>query len=126
MTQNIIVQATKILLVDLIGELLYFPIWWYTQGLKRVVLYVFNSIKNTNRNLAVGLMFKSLFKPMFGQYDREGRIISFFFRLILTFARTIAFLILVAIYLLAIVFWILLPVAVVWGIYNNINTLWKA
>ena len=126
MTQNIIVQATKILLVDLIGELLYFPIWWYTQGLKRVVLYVFNSIKDTNRNLAVGLMFKSLFKPMFGQYDREGRIISFFFRLILTFARTIAFLILVAIYLLAIVFWILLPVAVVWGIYNNINTLWKA
>ncbi|MBT4517032.1 MAG: hypothetical protein HOC78_03990 [Candidatus Komeilibacteria bacterium] len=126
MTQNIIVQAAKILLIDLIGELLYFPIWWYTQGLKRVVLYVFNSIKNTNRNLAVGLMFKSLFKPMFGQYDREGRIISFFFRLILTFARTIAFLILVAIYLLAIVFWILLPVAVVWGIYNNINTLWKA
>ena len=126
MTQNIIVQATKILLVDLIGELLYFPIWWYTQGLKRVVLYVFNSIKDTNRNLAVGLMFKSLFKPMFGQYDRQGRLISFFFRLILTFARTIAFLILVAIYLLAIVFWILLPVAVVWGIYNNINTLWKA
>ena len=126
MTQNIIVQAAKILLIDLIGELLYFPIWWYTQGLKRVVLYVFNSIKNTNRNLAVGLMFKSLFKPMFGQYDREGRIISFFFRLILTFARTIAFLILVAIYLLAIVFWILLPVAVVWGIYNNFNTLWKA
>ena len=91
-----------------------------------MLLYVFNSRKNTNRNLAVGLMFKSLFKPMFGQYDREGRIISFFFRLILTFARTIAFLILVAIYLLAIVFWILLPVAVVWGIYNNINTLWKA
>ena len=82
MTQNIIVQATKILLVDLIGELLYFPIWWYTQGLKRVVLYVFNSIKDTNRNLAVGLMFKSLFKPMFGQYDRQGRLISFFFRLI--------------------------------------------
>ena len=82
MTQNIIVQAAKILLIDLIGELLYFPIWWYTQGLKRVVLYVFNSIRNTNKNLAVGLMFKSLGKPMFGQYDREGRLISFFFRFI--------------------------------------------
>ena len=126
MTQNIIVQAAKILLIDLIGELLYFPIWWYTQGLKRVVLYVFNSIKDTNRNLAVGLMFKSLFKPMFGQYDRQGRLISFFFRLILTFARTIAFLLLVVIHLLVIVFWIFLPVVVVWGIYNNFNTLWKA
>ncbi|MFA6466798.1 MAG: hypothetical protein WCV71_02995 [Patescibacteria group bacterium] len=126
MTQNIIIQASKILLIDLIGEILYFPIWWYSQGLKRTVLYVFNSIKNTNRNLAVGLMFKSLFKPMFGQYDREGRIISFFFRLILTFARSIVFLILLCLYLLMIVFWIFLPVLVVWGIFNNFNTLWKA
>lgn len=126
MTQNVIVQAVKILFIDLVGEILYFPIWWYTQGLKRTVLYVFNTIKNTNRNLAVGLMFKSLFKPMFGQYDREGRIISFFFRLILTFVRAIAFLVLVFIYLLMIIFWIFLPVVIVWGIYNNFNTLWKA
>ena len=126
MTQNIIIQASKILLIDLIGEILYFPIWWYSQGLKRTGLYVFNSIKNTNRNLAVGLMFKSLGKPMFGQYDREGRIISFFFRLILTFARSIAFLVLLCLYLLMIVFWIFLPVLVVWGIFNNFNTLWKA
>jgi len=126
MTQNVIVQAVKILLIDFIGEILYFPIWWYTQGLKRTGLYVLSSIKNTNRNLAVGLMFKSLFKPMFGQYDREGRIISFFFRLILTLARSIVFLILVILYLLMIIFWLFLPVLVVWGIYNNLHTLWKA
>jgi len=126
MKDNVIVQAIKILLIDLIGEILYFPIWWYTQGLKRTVLYVFNTIKDTNRNLAVGLMFKSMFKPMFGQYDREGRIISFFFRLILTFARSIVFLILVIIYLLMIIFWIFLPIVVAWMIYSNFNTLWKA
>ena len=126
MIQNVIVQASKILLIDLLGEILYFPIWWYTQGLKRTVLYVFVSIKNTNRNLAVGLMFKNLFKPMFGQYDREGRIISFFFRLILTLVRSIFFLVLAGLYLLMIVFWLFLPPIVFWGIFNNFNTLWKA
>lgn len=126
MTQNIIIQAIRVLLVDLIGEILYFPLWWYTQGLTRIIAYVFNSIKNTNRNLAVGLMFKNLFKPMFGQYDREGRIISFFFRIILTFSRSVIFVGLVILYLLVIVFWLLLPVAVCWGIFNNFSSLWKS
>src|SRR3989344_7808394 len=125
MTQNVIVQAIKILLVDLIGEILYFPIWWYTQGLTRILAYVFDSIRNTNRNLAVGLMFKNLFKPMFGQYDREGRIISFFFRIILTFSRSIIFVLLVILYLLVIIFWLFLPVEVCWGIFNNFSSLWK-
>lgn len=125
MKQNILVQSFKILLIDFIGEILYFPIWWYSQGLKRTALYVFNSIRNTNRNLAVGLMFKSLGKPMFGQTDRQGRIISFFFRIILTLYKSLAFLLLSSLYLLMIIFWIFLPLAVAWGIFNNFSTLWK-
>lgn len=125
MTQSVIIQAVKILLIDLIGELLYFPIWWYSQGLKRIVIYVGQSIQNTNRNLAISLMFKNLFKPMFGQYDREGRIISFFFRLIITFFRSILFLLLVILYFLMIIFWIVAPIFVVWGISHNFSSLWK-
>src|SRR3989339_842340 len=104
MTQNIIVQASKSLIIDLIGEILYFPIWWYGPGLKRTVLHVFKSIKNTSRNLALVIMFKSLFKPMFGQYDREGRIISFFMRLFLTLGRLLSFLAIVVIFLIIIIF----------------------
>ncbi|MCD4761078.1 hypothetical protein K8R42_04230 [bacterium] len=126
MTQNVIVQATKSIFLDLIGEILYFPIWWYTQGLKRTALYIFNSIKNTSRNLALVVMFKSLFKPMFGQYDREGRLISFFMRIILTLARLILFIVLATLQLAMLVFWIILPALVVWGLVNNINVLWKA
>ncbi|MBU1203437.1 hypothetical protein KKH39_05335 [Patescibacteria group bacterium] len=126
MTQNIIVQATKSLVIDLIGEILYFPIWWYTQGLKKMVLYVINSIQNTNRNLALTLMLKSMFKPMFGQYDREGRIISFFMRLILIIVRLIFFILLSILYLSIIIFWIFLPIVAVWGILSNFSSLWKA
>jgi len=126
MQHNILVQSVKLLLIDLIGEILYFPIWWYTKGLKKIALYVFESIRNSKRNLAIGLLFKNFFKPMFGQYDREGRIISLFMRFFITLFWSILFLITTVLYTLLLIFWIFLPVVVSWGIYNNFSTLWKA
>ena len=125
MTQNVVLQAIKSIILDLVGEILYFPIWWYTQGLKGIFIYYINSVKNTNRSLALTIMFKNLFKPMFGQADREGRIISFFMRLILTISRFILFIVLVLVNSLIIVFWVLLPPVVVWGLMTNFSALWK-
>jgi len=125
MTQNIVIQALKAILIDIIGEILYFPIWWYTQGLKRTTLWMWNSILGSARNLALPLMFKNLFKPMFGQTDRQGRIISFFMRIILTFSRLILFIVLLFFNLLVFVFWVGLPVLVAWGLMTNFRALWK-
>ncbi|PIR07118.1 MAG: hypothetical protein COV55_01665 [Candidatus Komeilibacteria bacterium CG11_big_fil_rev_8_21_14_0_20_36_20] len=124
MTQNIIIQTLRALFIDLIGEILYFPIWWYSQGLKRTALYTWSSIKNTARNLSLPIMFKSLFKPMFGQYDRQGRVISFFMRILLTISRFVVFIILTIFNILVLIFWILLPVVVAWGLFYNVS-LWK-
>ena len=118
MTQNILVQAIKSIFLDFIWEILYFPLWWYGPGLKRVALYTVNSIKNTEASLGVSIMFKNIFKPMFGQYDSQGRIISFLMRLLLTIVRTVMFAVLIVFNLVAIVFWVALPVFVLWGIYN--------
>jgi len=125
MTQNVLVQAIKSILLDLIWEILYFPLWWYGPGLKKVALYTLNSIRNTEHSLAVGIMFKNLFKPMFGQYDTQGRLISFLMRLILTISRFVLFVVLAVFNFLLIIFWLVLPGYVLWGILFNISSLWK-
>lgn len=125
MTQNILWQSIKLIIIDLIGEVLYFPVWWYSQGLFKTAIYVFGSIKSTSRNLALSLMIKSLFKPMFAQYDRTGRIISFFMRLLLLVARSVFFIFTSVFYCLFLIFWIILPVFIVWGLTNNISIIWK-
>ncbi|RJQ33700.1 hypothetical protein C4566_03025 [Candidatus Parcubacteria bacterium] len=125
MTQNILVQAIKSIFLDFIWEILYFPLWWYGPGLKRVALYTVNSIKNTEASLGVSIMFKNIFKPMFGQYDSQGRIISFLMRLLLTIVRTVMFAVLIVFNLVAIVFWVALPGFVLWGILFNFTSIWK-
>ncbi len=125
MTQNVFISALKSLVLDLIGEILYFPLWWYGLGLKQVVLNVGRSIKNTSRDLALPLLFKSLFKPMFGQYDREGRIISFFMRIFVTLSRLVFFFFLSLLYLIGLILWLLLPVLVIGGLIYNFPSLWK-
>lgn len=125
MTQNIIVQALRSLIIDWIGEILYFPVWWYSQGLVKILLYFVNSIKSTNRNLALTLLLRNFFRPMFGVQDRSGRIISLFMRLILILGRLLAFFLLVFFYVLVVVFWLILPVVVAAGLYANFKVLWQ-
>ena len=125
MAQAIIVQAFKSLILDMIGEILYFPIWWYSRGLLNILNYFISSIRDTNRNLALTLLFKSLFKPMFGVQDRSGRIISLFMRLILVLARLLIFILLLFFYVLVVLFWAVLPALVAAGLYYNFSSLWR-
>lgn len=124
MTENIFIQTIKTLFIDLIGEILYFPIWWYTRGLKRIVLFIWSSIKKLSRNLSLKVMITSLFRPMFAQYDRAGRIISFFMRLILLISRIIVFVLFFIFYLALLIFWLGLPLLILIQLASNLRVLW--
>tara|TARA_Y100000310_G_C20062975_1_gene525831 strand:+ start:139 stop:516 length:378 start_codon:yes stop_codon:yes gene_type:complete len=125
MVKSLLGQAIKSLFVDSILEILYFPIWWYSKGLKRTVLYSWRGIKNTNFNLGLVIMFKHIFKPMYGQYDRAGRIISFFMRLVLLIVKLITFIFFVIFYIVFILFWISLPLFTIYQIIFNLPILWQ-
>jgi hypothetical protein len=118
--QNIIILSIKSIVVDIIGDALYFPIWWYTVGLKHIVMNRVKSLEAMSNQLALRLLILNIFKPMFAQSDRAGRIISFFMRIVILIARSIFFVIYTFLQALIILIWIGVPLLIFYrlvGIY---------
>lgn len=68
-------------------DILYAPLWWYSRGIVYWAKKCQVWFRGGNEALAPGLWLKNLFIPMFGQYDWQGRLISFFIRLVQVIAR---------------------------------------
>lgn len=90
MSRNLATQALKFVLVELIGDVLYFPVWWYSEGLKKATHFCLNQISDMEKSLALRVWLVNLFVPMYGQYDWQGRIISVFMRIAQIIYRIIA------------------------------------
>lgn len=125
MSNNIFIQAVRVLFLDLLAEILYFPVWWYTAGFFNILLNFANNLRQAQKNLGLGLLFRYMFQPMFGQYDRAGRVISFFMRLVIVTYKSILFVVQFIFYLAVVVFWLVLPLVVVTGIFYNLSALWQ-
>ncbi|MDO8581938.1 MAG: hypothetical protein Q7S16_03610 [bacterium] len=110
-----------VLFAETIGDFLLFPVWWYTGGLFRTVKGVGSAIARRQRSLALGLWIANLFKPMYGQEDLQGKIISFFFRLLILFWRVILFFLWLVCMAVILLFYVILPVVIVYGIIGNIH-----
>lgn len=104
------------LTIEALLDILYFPIWWYTGGVWHALLFCANLLKEGNRNFAPGLWLRNIFVPMFGQYDWQGRIISFFMRLAQIIARSVALLVWMLVCWVLFLIWLALPVMIVAGI----------
>lgn len=108
--------------IESVIDALYFPLWWYTGGVKHALIFCAGFFRAGNDNLMPGLWLKNLFVPMFGQYDIQGRIISFFMRFFQLLARSLALLIWLAVSVALFAIWLILPVIIVWGLVNSFNT----
>ena len=122
--QNTVTATTlRFVFFEIVGDLLYWPIWWYTRGISRAGLFALAEIKSQARRLGVGVWVKNIFVPMFGQYDIEGRLISFFVRLIQIIIRTVATVLWATIVLLIFGLWVLLPLIAVYFLIYNLSAL---
>lgn len=104
----------KSIIFPFLLDIIYFPVWWYGVGFKKRLKGFANGVVNLFHNLALKLMITHLFKPMFGEYSRSGRIISFFMRLILLGWRIFLFLIGFSYQLVLLICWVGLPAFSVW------------
>ena len=99
----------QLLFVDLIGSIAWFPVWWYTRGLQKVILSAFGAIRYRSQAYALKIWIRNFFAPMYGQYDWTGRLVSIFMRFVVIIGRSIAIVVEACVYLIGIVLWVLLP-----------------
>lgn len=113
---NAFVSALKYVFLELIGKVLYFPVWWYSNGTKKVLLFVGREISGVANALGIVILLKNLLKPMYGDYSKSGRIISFFVRIVQYMFLLIAITIWSLLMLLLFIVWLLLPIIVIYSI----------
>lgn len=101
---------SKILFIDLVGSVAWFPIWWYSRGLFHVLEWMRHELSYRVRAYAFRVWIKNFFVPMYGQHDWTGRIISVFMRFFVLVGRAIALCIEVAVYAVFLVCWALAPI----------------
>lgn len=111
----------RFLIIDFVWNVLYFPVWWYTTGLAHVGRLVVRQVHGLAQALNLRILFQFLFKPMFGQYDIWGRIISFYVRIVHFVVLLIFTLVSTILLSLLCLLWVLLPLVVIWSILYHLE-----
>ncbi len=124
MGENIITSSIKFIIKDLIGDFLYWPIWWYSRGLVTASKFSWHSITEQEHALGVSIWIKNILTPMYGQTDWEGRVISLVMRVIQIIIRSVALALWMVAAVIPLIAWITLPVVIILQIYLNITDLW--
>lgn len=115
-TNNFIAYSVKIL-GETVWDVLFFPFWWYSYGLARQLKNIIQFLDDRQKSLALFVWIKNIHKPMYGQEDWQGRMISLLMRLIQIFFRSLVmffWLIAVLVYFLI---WIILPFFILFQIF---------
>lgn len=115
LTNSFIFYAGKII-VEMITDIIYFPLWWYSRGLLNLILGLKNFLADKQKSLALLVWVRNIFKPMYAQYDWQGILISFLVRLVQIIFRSIFMLFLAILALAVVIFWVLLPILVIYEI----------
>ncbi|MCX6795346.1 MAG: hypothetical protein NT165_01260 [Candidatus Falkowbacteria bacterium] len=97
---------------EVIFIIIYFPFWWYSIGFVRCLRYLGRFLRERQESLALFVWLKNIFRPMYGQKDFTGRLISFLMRVIQIIFRALVLIIFLLLALLLALFWLAVPLLV--------------
>ena len=107
-------KQTTDLILEFLLDVVRFPWWWYSGGLRKVIDKCWRAFSATRARVALGVFAKYLFKPMYQDYTWQGRAISFFMRLFLLLVKLVRYVLAAAWYGVLVIVWVLLfPVALI-------------
>lgn len=113
----------KLLFIDTILDVLYFPLWWYSRGAFLALKWTGGEIVGFENMLGVRIWIKNLWKPMFGQRDWQGKIISFFMRVFQILLRCAALFGVAVFCAILFLIYLISPLAVFYGIIIHLPAL---
>jgi hypothetical protein len=118
-------SATRFVFRELFVDVLFFPAWWYGKGLVRVGGFTLARVGEfTNRSRwSPKVWFQNLFVPMYGDYSRSGRAISFAVRFVVGIALTVVLAVTLAAYALFFLGYLAIPFAVVYFFLRQLTSL---
>jgi len=119
LNNNFVLYGGKII-VEIVWDIIRFPLWWYSRGLIEVGEGLLNFLRNREKALALSVWVKNIFKPMYAQSDWQGILISFFMRLIQIIIRGLIMVFWFIFSLVVLCFWLVLPLLVVYEIFWQI------
>jgi len=108
-TKSLTIHSLKFIFKDIIFDFFYWPIWWYSKGIKKSTIFFVRKFLEQENFLGVRIWLKNIFVPMFGQYDWQGRVVSFIMRVVNVIARSILLVFWTVILLILYLFWLLVP-----------------
>lgn len=111
--------SISFLFLELVFDIVRFPAWWYSRGLANVGRYWARHIRIVSERLSLRIWFRNMFTPMYGDYTRSGRIISFFLRIVILIWRLIELIVSAVFFGVLLVIWIGLPPAVTYAIVRQ-------
>jgi len=114
-------ETIRFVAIDFAWGVIRFPVWWYTAGFLKVVNHLSLQAGVLAKSLNIKILSRYLLKPMFGQYDIWGRIISFIMRIV----QFVILIIIASVYTLTMVIlailWLLLPLFIVYNIVFHLQ-----
>ncbi|MFH1671255.1 MAG: hypothetical protein ABH889_00555 [Candidatus Portnoybacteria bacterium] len=102
------------ILLDTFLEALYFPLWWYSRGLKKTAIFCLKKIKDGWRALALSILLINFFKPMYGQKGFAAYILSISVHFWQSLIRLILMFLWLALWFLVLIIWIFFPLFIIW------------
>lgn len=113
-------RPIKFLLLNVVFDVVRFPVWWYTGGVAWIARGIAESLEGLIQGLSLRILFKNLFVPMYGDYTKSGRFISFGVRLVQMVVYLCVTFVWILILGVGFFLWILFPLIIAYSIYYQI------
>lgn len=107
------IGSVGVVLDEVLVRAVRFPLWWYSGGLVEFGRRVLRAEAEWLERLGLRILLTNLFTPMFGDYSRSGRVISFFMRIVLLVVKGVFAVVLTVVLLAVFALYLALPAVVV-------------